>query len=120
MNTLENYRQNLEKLQDTVINLSWSSESFKKNVLTNPIEFLKQYGAPIPEGINIIVKETEKSVPVSIEGTTVSLHIPQKPDFQDIQLSDKELEVVSGGVAEAGISSAICSYSVCGPITINF
>ncbi|AYZ14351.1 hypothetical protein V2E39_21460 [Chryseobacterium arthrosphaerae] len=118
MSTLENYRENLENLQNTVINLSWSSDSFKKQLLANPENYLREYGAPIPENIKVSIKEVETATPVGLDGNTVTLYIPAKPDYQDVQLSEKELEVVSGG-AEASIRSVICSYSMCGDIIIN-
>ncbi|WP_300687746.1 hypothetical protein [Chryseobacterium sp.] len=118
MSNLENNTENLEKLQNTVINLSWASEEFKKQLLANPENYLREYGAPIPENIKVSIKEVEAATPVSFDGTTVTLYIPAKPDYQDVQLSEKELEVVSGG-AEASIRSVICSYSWCGDIIIN-
>lgn len=119
MNNLENYRENFEKLQNTVINLSWTSEEFKNQLLANPENYLREYGAPIPENVKIVIKETESAMPVAIDGSTVYLYIPAKPEYQDIQLSDKELEVVSGGAEASG--SFICSYSVCfGDINFNF
>ncbi|MBB1194849.1 hypothetical protein DNC80_14355 [Flavobacterium sp. SOK18b] len=117
MNNLENNKKDFQELQNKLVNLCWASDSVKRELFTDPKKFLNVAGAPIPENTKVVVEETATETPAKIVGDTLYLYIYSKPDFQDVELSDKELEIVSGGAEASG--SWICSYSWCGDLVIN-
>ena len=83
---------NLELLQ-TIITKAWEDESFKQELIVNPIDAIeKATGVRInlPEGKTIKVKDqTDDSV--------VYINIPLEPNMEDLELNEEQLEVIAGG-----------------------
>ena len=80
-----NHQEEFSKKYAEVIAKAWSDESFKKKLLENPNETLKEFGVPMPEGITFHIHENGSG--------TCHLILPEKPG----ELSDEELKKTSGG-----------------------
>ena len=81
-----NHQEEFSKKYAEVIAKAWSDEGFKKKLLENPNETLKEFGVPIPEGVTFHIHENGSG--------TCHLILPKKPEGE---LSDEELKKASGG-----------------------
>ena len=81
-----NHQEEFSKKYAEVIAKAWSDESFKKKLLENPNETLKEFGVPMPEGITFHIHENGSG--------TCHLILPKKTNRK---LSDDELKKASGG-----------------------
>ena len=81
-----NHQEEFSKKYAEVIAKAWSDESFKKKLLENPNETLKEFGVPMAEGITFHIHENGSG--------TCHLILPKKPDGE---LSDDDLKKASGG-----------------------
>jgi len=82
-----------QKVLQQVIAKAWEDASFKEALITNPIAAIKQLTGEtvsIPSGKTLQV--FDRSSP-----DVICLNIPQKPSFEDVELTDNELEAVAGG-----------------------
>jgi hypothetical protein len=72
----------------------WADPAFKQRLLADPKSALREEGVQVPEGLDVRVHENTDRV----------LHIvlPQEPEA--VELSDEDLEDISGGTgATAGV-----------------
>ena len=77
-------------LQEKLINLCWADENFKNELVAEPKATLEKMGATIAEGVEVVVNDqTDTSV--------FHVNIPPRPESYDLELSEEELEAVSGG-----------------------
>lgn len=91
------YTQNQEKkfgIYQAIIDEAWKNESFKQELISNPKSSIEKV-----LGKKLKVHEDTKFV---IEDQTntdlVYLNIPRKPDLDNLELSDEQLEMVAGGI----------------------
>lgn len=82
-----------QKLFDAVIQKAWEDAAFKAQLIANPVktleEFLGQAITP-PEGKRIAF--VDQSDP-----KTLFINIPEKPDIENMELDETQLDAVSGG-----------------------
>jgi len=82
-----------QELLQTIITKSWEDESFKQELIANPIDAIEKVTGErvnLPEDKTIIVKDqTDDSV--------VYINIPSEPKMEDLELSEEQLEVIAGG-----------------------
>ena len=81
-----NKQEEFSKKYAEVIAKAWSDESFKKKLIANPNETLKEFGVSLPEGVTFHIHENGSD--------TCHLILPKKPEGQ---LSDEDLKKASGG-----------------------
>lgn len=82
------YHQLLEK--------AWKDTKFRDKLVTNPQETLEDFtGKDISKNIKIIVED-------QTDTSTIYLNIPRKLRLEDLELSEKELELISGGDCGCG------------------
>lgn len=82
----------------TVIHKAWDDDDFRASLVANPRAALKGEGLDLPEDIDLEVTD-------QTDADTVHLVIPNEEQFraeaskklEDMELSDEELEIVSGG-----------------------
>jgi hypothetical protein len=77
--------EEIQKAWGKVVARAWSDEGFKKQLLANPIEVLKENGIDLPP--EVAVKVVEDSAKI------IHLILPNKPT----ELSDEDLDQVAGG-----------------------
>ncbi|WP_299715381.1 NHLP leader peptide family RiPP precursor [uncultured Tenacibaculum sp.] len=81
-----------QKLFKDVIEKAWDDKEFKKALLNNPQEAIKQaFGQDLKLGSNKIVfnDQTDESI--------TYINIPAKLNFDDVELNENDLEKVAGG-----------------------
>lgn len=82
-----------QELLGQVISKAWEDESFKKELISNPVEAIEKLTGKkieLPEGKTLIVRD-------QTDESTVYINIPAKAET-DVELSEDQLEGVSGGV----------------------
>ena len=117
MITLEKQKSGLE-LVNKLIEKSYESSSFKNELLNSPYTAIESvYGSPISKKMNIVVEDQSNS-------DFIYLNIPVKPNLETMELSDEQLEMVSGGeilasvgvaaiIITAGAVGAVVGYAIC-------
>ncbi|MEO1012687.1 MAG: NHLP leader peptide family RiPP precursor [Bacteroidota bacterium] len=83
-------KENFEKNLNTLISKCWEDETFKHELIANPVEAIEKLsGKPLDlNGKKIVV--TDQTDPA-----TVHINIPSNPN--DMELTEAELETVAGG-----------------------
>lgn len=89
-------RENLNKETARLIAKAWSDPEFKAGLLANPAETLQAEGIEVPTGATVTALENTKEQLIVV--------IPAKPD----ELSDEQLQMVSGGKYLPTPCSAAC------------
>jgi len=79
---------------DKIVNEYWSSDNFKEELATNPINALNQIGITITRSFDKIVVEEQSNA------NTIYLNIPNKKVLKsfDLDLSEEDLEKIAGGL----------------------
>ncbi len=82
-----------QKLAQTIINKAWDDPSFKEELIASPMEAIKKATGEtldLPEGISLQVDDES-------DESAFYVHIRPKPDYENMELTDEELEQVAGG-----------------------
>ena len=83
----ESNNQEFNKKYAEVIAKAWSDEGFKKKLLKNPNETLKEFGVSMAEGVTFHIHENASG--------TCHLILPKKPEGE---LSDQDIpKLIRGG-----------------------
>ncbi|QTE23311.1 NHLP leader peptide family RiPP precursor [Polaribacter cellanae] len=93
--SLEQSQENAQKNLNKLINKCWEDENFKKELIENPVETMETfYGRTLDSN-----KKSKRKIVVNdqTDPSVVHINIPAKPNFDDMELSDAELEAVAGG-----------------------
>ena len=80
------------KLYKDIVTRTWEDVNFKNELLSKPLETVEKinkYGLNF-EDKKIIVEDQSDS-------NKIYLNIPQKIDFENLELSEEQLEKVAGG-----------------------
>ena len=80
-----------KKAVQQVINKAWEDDTYRAALINNPNDAIKSVtGLQVPEGINLVfTDQTDSSVSF--------INIPPKPNADDMELTDEQLEQVAGG-----------------------
>ncbi len=82
-----------EEVLRLIISKAWEDVNFRKSLIDNPITAIETLtGAKIvlPEGKTLVFNDqTDRS--------KVFVNIPSEPEFEDIELTEEQLEIVAGG-----------------------
>ena len=82
-----------EQVLQKVVEEAWTNPSFKKALVASPIkaiESLTGVKVNLPDGKTLMV--FDQSNP-----DIVCINIPVQPNFDDVELTDADLEIVAGG-----------------------
>lgn len=83
-----------QKVIQQVVSKAWNDPVFKKELIAAPaatIEKLTGEKITLPKGKTLAVYDQSNP-------DVICLNIPPQPDFDDVELTDAELELVAGGV----------------------
>lgn len=84
---------NDQEILQSVVKKAWKDPAFKSNLLQNPITALENFlghSINLPAGKNLsFVDQTDSS--------TIFVNIPAEPNMEDMELTEEQLDVVSGG-----------------------
>jgi hypothetical protein len=115
MITFEKQKKRFELIND-LVKKSIEDPTFKKELLDNPhLAIESVYGNTISKKMNIVVEE--QSNPAYIY-----FNIPAKPNINEVELTDEQLELVSGGefilagaaiIIGAGLVGGAAGYGIC-------
>ncbi len=84
-----------QRLLSTIITEAWEDEGFKQRLIANPvaeIEKLTGQKINVPEGKKLVVQDQSSS-------SEIFVNIPAKPEMDDVELNEDELDIISGGGA---------------------
>ena len=82
-----------QKVLQSVLSEAWNNPSFKQELIANPTDAINRLTGEnfsLPEGKTLEVCDQSNS-------DKVYLNIPQQPDFDNVELTDDQLEEVAGG-----------------------
>lgn len=110
MTLTENQKQ-AQDIIEQIITKAWESDTFKQELITNPEASLEKiFGVkPNTQGAEVVIEDQTNS-------DIVYFNIPSRPNFDNLQLSDEQLEMVSGGIvaATAGVALAVVGLFAAG------
>lgn len=82
----------LKKIYKKIVVKAWEDEDFKNELIANPLKTLNQFTKRELDfgGKNLKVED-------QTDNNTIYLNIPPKMDFENIELSEEQLEKIAGG-----------------------
>lgn len=88
------------ELMNALVEKAWESAAFKDQLLKNPTAAIESFTGnsfKMPEGQKVVVEDqTDESV--------IYLNIPTEPNFNELELTEEQLEMVSGGITPSFIA----------------
>ena len=82
-----------QKLYGEIVQKAWEDAQFKSELMANPVEAIEKLAGQklnLPQGKTLVVRD-------QTEETTVYINIPAKPNTEDVELNEEQLEIVAGG-----------------------
>lgn len=101
MITKQQQKEGVE-LMRTLVEKAWESTTFKDQLVRNPVETIQSItGKKFQEAIKFVVED-------QTDNNFIYLIIPQKPNLDELELSDEQLNMVAGGeFVAAGVAIAL-------------
>ncbi|MBU2974976.1 NHLP leader peptide family RiPP precursor [Zobellia sp. B3R18] len=85
-----------QKFQNDLINKCWEDENFKNELIENPVRVLERLGASVNTDRKVVIND-------QTDPNFLNINIPPKPNLENIELTEEELEAVAGGkMADTG------------------
>lgn len=85
-----------EELFQRVVSEAWNNEAFKAQLVANPMDAIEELTGQriaIPEGKKFVVRDQTDS-------NVKYINIPAANNMEDVELTEAELEAVSGGTGD--------------------
>ena len=82
-----------QKTYAEIVQKAWDDADFKKELTSNPVSAIEKLTGKkldLPAGKTLVVRD-------QTDESTVYINIPSKPNMEDVELSEDQLEVVAGG-----------------------
>lgn len=109
--TIEQQVKGAELLK-TLAQKAWESSAFKEQLINNPVATIGQVTGNDLANLNgkriVVEDQTDESV--------IYLNIPAKVDLDELELTEEQLETISGGstpICGAYVAGAVLGYAVC-------
>lgn len=97
-----------EGLLSELVTKSWEDKSFKEKLINNPhdtIESLNYKNLNIPSDFKIVVED-------QTDTSKIYINISKKPNLNNIELSDEQLEMVAGGIGLVVGAAAVVGLGI--------
>lgn len=94
-----------QKMYAEIVQKAWENAEFKNELVNNPIEAIEKLTGKklnLPDGKRIIVRD-------QTDNSSVYINIPAKPNTDDIELNENQLDMVAGG-RETGIIKDVVDF----------
>ena len=92
MELTENQKKGQEFIEKLIKNC-WEDNAFKKELIASPLTTIEKVAGKksrFPKGTQVVVEDqTDPSI--------VYFNIPAKPNYDNMELTDEQLEIVAGG-----------------------
>ena len=101
-----------QKLYTEIVKNAWEDENFKKELVANPIEAIENFTGKkltIPKGKTFVVRD-------QTDENTIYFNIPAKPNLENIELSEEQLDAVAGGYIGEDLKDWVRSIPILGPL----
>jgi len=95
-------QQEGQQVIQNLIAKAWESASFKEQLINNPQETIESV-----LGKKLNVGDAQLVVEDQTDSDVIYLNIPRKVELDELELTDEQLEMVSGGVAPIVIYGGI-------------
>lgn len=82
-----------QQLLQTIITKAWENETFKQELIANPVETIDR----LTETPIKLIKERCVVVCDQTDNSVIYFNIPAKTTMDDIELNEEQLDVVAGG-----------------------
>ncbi len=102
MITQEQQKQGAELLK-TLVEKAWESAAFKEQLVNSPIVTIESLTK------NKFPKDTKIIVEDQTDSSLIYFNIPRKENIDNFELSDEQLEIVSGGEVGIGVFVGVCA-----------
>ncbi len=86
-------QQKAQEFLFKIYSKAWADENFKRELIANPIETLNRFtgkAANFPNNKKLSVQDQTNN-------NHIYINIPAKPNLEDIELNEKQLEAIAGG-----------------------
>ena len=97
-----------QELMNSLITKCWEDDAFKKSLINAPVETIEKLTGKtlnLPKGVRVVVNDQTNP-------SFVHLNIPSKVDVNDLELTEKELEAISGGFIVIGTALALVGAGI--------
>lgn len=81
-----------QEILNSIIAKSWEDESFKQELIASPIDTIKKF-----TGKESLSEDKKVFVVDQSNPDYIYINIPAKPNLDDVELTEDQLEAVSGG-----------------------
>jgi hypothetical protein len=92
-----------QKSYAEIIQKAWDDADFKKELTVNPVDAIEKLTGKkldLPAGKTLVVRD-------QTDESTVYINIPAKPNMEDVELNEEQLEVVAGGTAWMAVVTSL-------------
>jgi len=93
---LTEQQQKAQEFLSSIYTKAWEDKTFKQELVDNPIEALNKFTGKVanfPEDKQVVVQDQTNP-------NNIYINIPVKPNLDDVELSEEQLEAVAGGVQD--------------------
>jgi hypothetical protein len=107
MNTIDKIQEGLNFLDD-VFEKCHADASFKQEFIANPVSAIESFkGVTMNVPSNRTIRVEDQS-----DRSFVYLNIPAEPKLEDLELTEEQLEKVSGGVFWWGVAAGLAANAI--------
>lgn len=103
-----------QKLYGEIVQKAWEDAQFKADLMANPVETIEKATGQklnLPHGKTLVVRD-------QTDEATVYINLPAKPNTEDVELNEDQLEAVAGGI-RIPIGGTIIDIPIfVGPLTL--
>ena len=105
--------QNIKKEFQAVISKAWEDDQFRKSLVDSPKAAIQSLtGLEIPQGYNLVVND-------QTDVSKIFVNIPPKPNIDDMELTDEQLEQVAGGEIIISVLTGAIAGAIAGGVVIG-